>query len=81
MANDIDLAVMAACDFYETEFGCNEDCPVFAEGNCVLEKEDPDAFCRMLLRSRLAGSLLNEPPGLDSLGAVGDTIVACREFY
>lgn len=71
MANDIDLAVMAACDFYETEFGCNEDCPVFAEGNCVLEKEDPDAFCRMVLRSRLAGSLLNESPDLNLLGDSG----------
>lgn len=78
MANDIDLAVMAACDFYETEFGCNEDCPVFAEGICVLAKEDPDAFCRMVLRSRLAGSLLNGPPDLDLLEADGDTIVACR---
>lgn len=71
MANDIDLAVMAACDFYETEFGCNEDCPVFAEGNCVLAKEDSDAFCRMVLRSRLAGSLLNESPDLNSLGDFG----------
>ena len=48
--NGLSFSSMTDCERYGITWGCDEDCPIYQEGKCELQKENEKQF---RLRSKL----------------------------